>query len=348
MKIVSLDVHKESSQMAVVSEQGELLLEMKVATQGQELRRVVGGIPGPKRVVFEEGPLSGMIRDALEGVADEIISSDPSRNALIARAEDSNDESDARHLATLTLAKAIHGVYVAPEPYRTLRSLLVHDEGLARAITGTKARIKALCRRQGIRCRGVGVYRRAGRTEVLRQLPGALRWPMESLYRQLDQVRVERVGAHRVLGRLTRGMQIVRRLDGIPGVGSVTARTLVAWIADPGRFRSRSAVNAYGGLGLGQGVTNWQVVSRARASRRGQRKLKRVLFIAAEAARKGQNALARRYEARRQAGWEEPKAKRDLARTILYVACGMWRNGQEYNDELVRVPEPCARAARAD
>ena len=349
VKIVSLDVHRESSQMAVVSEEtGELLLEMKVATEAQELRRVVGGIPGPKRVVFEEGPLSGMIRDALEGVAEEVVSSDPSRNALIARAEDSNDEKDARRLATLTLAKAIHRVYVPPEPYRTLRSLLGHDEQLAEGITRVKNRIKGLCRRQGIRYKGTGVYRRVGRGEALKRLEGAVRWQMESYYRQLDGLRVERVGAHRVLGRLTRGMELIGRLEGIPGVGSLTSRALVAWIADPGRFRNRSALNAYAGLGLGQGVTNWQVVSRARASKRGQRRLKRLLFIAAEAALKGQNALARRYQSRREAGWAEAKAKRDVARTLLFVACGMWRNGQAYKDEFVSVPKPSARAARAD
>jgi len=348
VKIVSLDVHKESSQMAVISEQGELLLEMVVATQAQELRRVVGGIPGPKRVVFEEGPLSGMIRDALEGVAEEIISADPSQNALIARSEDSNDEKDARRLGTLAAVKAIREVYVPAEPYRTLRSLLVHDERLAGAITSAKNRIKALCRRRGIRCRGTGVYRAAGRPGVLEQLPGELKWQMESLYRQLDLLRRERVGAHRVLGRLTREMPLIGRLDGIPGVGPVTARTIVGYVVDPGRFKNRNALNAYAGLGLCRGVTNWKVVSRARASSRGQKRLKRVLMIATEAALKGENAFSRRYRARREAGWDERKAKRDGARTILFVACGMWKNGREYNEALVRVPAPPAKAARAD
>jgi transposase len=344
----ALPIYKESSQMVVMSELGELLLEMKVATQAQELRRVVGGIAGPKQVVFEEGPLSGMIRDALEGVADQIVSADPSQNALIARSEDSNDEKDARRLGTLAVMKAIREVYVPAEPYRTLRSLLAHDERLAGAITSVKNRIKALCRRRGIGCRGTGVYRAAGRPRVLEQLPAELKWQMESLYRQLDLARGERVGAHRVLGRLTRKMPLIARLDGIPGVGPVTARTLAGWIVDPDRFKNRNAINAYAGLGLSQGVTNWKVVSRARASKRGQKRLKRVLMIAAEAALKGDNALARRYRARREVGWDERKAKRDVARTMLFVACGMWKNSKEYDDGLVRVPAPPQKAARAD
>lgn len=338
MKTVSLDVHGESSQMSVVSEQGEILLEMPVRTEREELRRVIGGIPGPKRVVFEEGPMSGLIRDALEGAADEIISCDGSRNALIALSEDSNDERDARRLGKLAQLGALHEVYVAPEPYRTLRSLLVHDKRLSEWITGAKNRIKALCRRNGIRCGGVGVYRRACRGEVMKCLEGGMRWQMSSLYRQLDMLRVERVGAHRVLGRIGRGLGEIGVLDSIPGVGAITARTMVGWIVDPRRFRSRNALNGYAGLGIGQAVTNWRMVGRARASSRGQRELKRVLFLAARAAIRGDNALARRYRSRIEAGWEEGKAIRDVARTILFVGCAMWVRGEEYKDERVSVP----------
>jgi hypothetical protein len=68
---------------------------------------------------------------------------------------------------------------------------------LTRQITGVKNRIKALCRRRGM---------------------------IEGLYRQLDLMRRERVGAHRVLGRLTRMMPLIGQQGTIPGVGPVTAR----------------------------------------------------------------------------------------------------------------------------
>jgi hypothetical protein len=61
MKTIALDVHADLSQLALVTRDGEVLLEMQVPTRAEELRRVVGGIPGPKRVVFEEGPMSGLV-----------------------------------------------------------------------------------------------------------------------------------------------------------------------------------------------------------------------------------------------------------------------------------------------
>jgi len=344
MKTIALDVHTEWSQLAAYSEAGQMLLELKVATTAEELRRVVKGIPGPKRVVFEEGPLSGLIHDALVDEADEIISCDANRNALIARAEDSNDEKDTRRLAMLSRAGALHAVYVPPEPYRTWRSLVRYDYSMARAVTALKNRIKGLCRRHGVRYEGTRVYLAAGRQKVLRKMPQpAVEWQMKSLYRRLDHVRAERVGLHRVLQRLGKSLPVLKRLRTIPGFGALTARAVVAWIVDPLRFKSRKALSSYAGLGLGQGFTNWKPVGHARASRRGQRELKRVLFTAARAATHGDNALARRYKARLEAGWDDRKAIRDVARTLLFIVRAVWITGQEYQDERMKMSEAWKR-----
>ncbi|MHC4253433.1 MAG: hypothetical protein ACYS9X_30315, partial [Planctomycetota bacterium] len=52
MRTVALKVHADVSQLALVTKDGEVLLEMQVATRAEDLRRIAGGIPGPKRVVF--------------------------------------------------------------------------------------------------------------------------------------------------------------------------------------------------------------------------------------------------------------------------------------------------------
>jgi transposase len=339
MKEVTLDLHSGESQLHAVGEDGTVLLSMQVPTTKEDLRRVVAGIPGPKRVIFEEGPLSGIVRDALRDVADEIVSADPTRNALVSRSENSSDERDAERLGILSRAGAIHPVYVPDEPHRTFRSTVHYDHGLAKAITVVKNQIKALCRRHLEPCKGHGVYRSAGRRRAARALPNAaLRWQMESLGRRLDLLRTERVVSHRLLGRLGREMPAVKKLQTIPGVGPVVAPTIAAWIVDPARFHSRNQVNSYAGLGLGQGFTNWKPVGRAKASKRGQRHLKWALFIAAKAAVRGVNAISKRYQSRMAAGWPYDKAIRDAARTILYVACAIMRTGKEYDDGRVNVP----------
>jgi len=140
-------------------------------------------------------------------------------------------------------------------------------------------------------------------------------------------------------------MPVTQRLRTIPGVGPITARTLVAWLVESKRFKSRKALSAYGGMGLGQGFTNWTATGRARASRRGQRELKRALFLAAHVASHGDSALGRRYRARLDSGWEHRKAIRDVARTMLFIAQAVWVKGKENDDTQVNVPrsDPTAR-----
>jgi len=340
MKTVALDVHARLTQMSVCGETGEILLERRVETTAAALRREIGAIPGPKRVVFENGPLAGLVVDAVAGVAEEVISCDPTQNALIAGADDSNDENDAQRLGVLSRAGALKAVYVPAEPFRTLRELVCYETRLTGLLTLEMLQIKALCRRHGVAYRGKALYARRNRGEYLERLGRrAAREHLASLYRMLDAARTERVTIRRELRAVCRGMPLLGRLLTIPGIGPVVARVLVAWIVDPGRFKSRSALAAYAGLGLKQDISAWQPYGRAHASKRGQRQLKRVLFLAARAVlRWGESALARRYAARRAAGWEDRKAIRDVARQLLFVVCHVWRTGEEYDDARISVP----------
>jgi len=340
MKTIGLDVHKDWCQLTAMDDaSGEVVLALKVRSDPEELQRVIGGLPGQKRVVMEEGTMSAWIADALDGAVEEVVSCDPTVNALIARAEDHNDENDAQRLITLCRAGALRAVYTPPEPYRTLRSLVRYDHGLTREITRTRNQIKGLCRRAAIRYHGIGVYHARNRDAVAERLPNeALRWEMESLYKRLDFLRIERVGAHRAQSRWARSLPETQRMQSVPGVGPIVARTLAAWVANPGRFKSRKALSAYGGLGVSQPVTHWQPTGKAAASRRGQREVKRVLFLAAAAAIQGDNALALRYQRRLDAGWERRKAIRDIARSILFIAVALWKHETEYQDELVHIP----------
>ena len=197
-------------------------------------------------------------------------------------------------------------------------------------------RIKALCRRNGIAYHGKGIYRKAGRGRLLNGLKNkSLIFQAESMYRHLDLARVERVKAKREIGRIAGTIPAVKRIRTIPGLGPYTSAVLAAWIEDPGRFKSRSALSSYGGLGIGQSVTAWKQVGRARASNRGQKRLKFVLFITAWAAVSGDNALSRNYFAHLKNGWSKKKAIRETARKILFTACMLWQKGGVYNDKKV-------------
>lgn len=340
MNVVSLDLHAEATQMFVRDEDGKVLREMRIPTSREQLRRAVADVPGEKCVVFEEGPLASMVSAAVEDIAEEVVSCDPTRNALIARDEDSDDESDARHLEKLFRLEAVRPVYVPEEPYLSLRSVLKHRTALQRSATGVKNRIKALARRCDLSIRGDSLYKPETAARALKEMNSEqMQWQMKSLWRQLDMLSRQVRESERQARKLTRQVAVTERLRGIPGVGFVTSATLVAWIADPWRFKSRSALSAYAGLGLGQSVTSWEPTGPARASRRGNRQLKRVLFLAATAAGRTESALGLRYRFRRRQGWDEIRSKRDVARKVLLISWALWKKGTHYDDDLVNGPQ---------
>lgn len=340
MVTIALDVHTKKTQLCVSNQQGVILLEKVVQTDPAVLRREVAAIGGPKRVVFEHGPLAGLITDALEGLVEELVACDPTRNALIAKAEDSNDERDARRLGLLARTGSLQHVYVPAEPFRTIRSLSCYESQLTRQLIQGMQRIKALYRRYGVQYAGRALYSKDSRGIYVDRLPtAATKFQVESHYRLYDTIRQERVALRRELRRILKPMPVFARLQSVPGVGAVVASTLIAWIVDPGRFRSRSALCAYAGLGLRQNVTSWAPTMRARASLRGQREVKRCLFLAARAAvMRTQSAFASRYQARRSNGWEDRKAIRDVARCLLFSIAHIWRTGEAYTDGRIGVP----------
>jgi transposase len=294
--------------------------------------------------VLENGGWAGIIHDAVKDVAEEVLVCDPTRNALIAQADDSDDRCDAKRLTLLARTNALHAIYIPAEPFRTLRSLVNYESCQTNMLIALMLRLKAFCRKHGVPYQGKSIYRHKGRETVIARFPtGGARFQITSLFRLLNGIRQERLVLRRELRRLSRTIPAIKRLQTVPGIGPVVGRVLAAWIAEPTRFKSRSALAAYAGLGLKRDVSNWRP-GKEHASRRGQREIKRVLFLAARAViRSGNNALAQRYQARRAAGWEDGKAIRDLARKILFASCQVWKTKQEYDNGRINVPCPVVR-----
>ena len=325
--------------MYVCDENGRTLMQMRVPTDPDRLRQAVEAICAPRCVIFEEGPLSALVCRALEGVADRIVSCDPTHNALIALDEASNDERDARHLAELFRLEATRQVYIPREPYLSLRSLLSHRLSTVQLGTRVKNRIKALARRWGMHAGGTVLYEARSRALALDRIESDVaRWQIQSLWRTLDSLEAEIQGAHKKILHALRRFEVASRLCTVPGVGEITSATLIAWIADPWRFQSRNAIISYFGLGLGQNVTSWQQIGPARASLRGNRQLKRVLLLAAGAAAKSHSALGRYWAGRMRQGWEQRRMLRDMARKILRISWSIMKKGDTYDDSKVRGP----------
>jgi len=206
--------------------------------------------------------------------------------------------------------------------------------------------IAGLLRRYGVFVRERDFARAERRPALLERLPagGVLRRDLKVLWRGYDVVARQVVWLRRQLVRLARREEPIGRFVQLPGVAWVRAATFFAYVDTPWRFRSKSALWKYLGLGLerrhsGTGPVRLQLVRRA------HRRLKGVLVGAAKAAvRAGGNPFADQYRRWREAGSSPRLALRNTARSLAAVLWGMWKNGSAYRPEWVGVAAAAAAA----
>jgi len=155
--------------------------------------------------------------------------------------QDKTNKKDADLLSLLPFEKKEWWrVWLSPPPVRDLRERMRHRSSLVSVQTGTKNRLAALLHRHGILHEfsdlfGVGGRKflgelwREGRAGEISLLPGALS-ALRDLVELLDSVRSQLA---RIAGELRSQLdrdEVIRRLDGIPGIGLILAHTILAEI----------------------------------------------------------------------------------------------------------------------
>lgn len=134
-----------------------------------------------------------------------------------------------------------------------------------------------------------------------------------------------------------KGEPQIRRFQALPGIKWIRATTFFVYVDTPWRFKSKSALWKYLGIGLvrrqsGAGHEQlhvpWQV----------NRTLKCALLGAAlSAVAVGNNPFAEQYERWTHDGLTPRIARRNVARSQAAVMWGMWKTGRVYPPEGVGV-----------
>jgi transposase len=116
-------------------------------------------------------------------------------------------------------------------------------------VVRVKNRLKSVLRSRGI-LSDSGVYDAERREKWLGQLPAAYRQLGEWLGRELDQVQPLRDEAEAWLLKEAKTHPIIRKLATAPGMGPIRTAQVVAFVANPHRFRTRRQFWSYCGLGI--------------------------------------------------------------------------------------------------
>lgn len=329
MYSIGIDVHQRFSNVCILDDRGNPIKETRVKTSA--LPAVVADVPAPRQVGFEASLGYGPLFDRLRPLAQRVVVAHPGQLRLIFRSKRKNDRVDARKLALLLHLDELPPVYVPAVDQRAWRRLIEARTRRVADRTRTKNRLRGLLRSAAV----VGP-RRLWTIQGLAWLQD-LELPTADLALERDLLLEDLARQEAVVRRITTRLDEVaatqpgvRLLQTIPGVGPRTAEAIVAYIADPQRFRHSRQVGNYFGLTPSQDQSG----NRNRLghiTREGPATARRLLTEAAWQALR-RDAHVHAYFARIQRG-DPGRKKIALVATAHYlVRCmqAMLRNGEEW------------------
>src|SRR5687768_17579959 len=233
---VAMDVHRKRSQIAIVDEAGDQQRNRNLANDPAKLVPFLGVLPPGTPVAFEAAYGWGWLVELLEELELEPHLVHPSRCKAIAAARLKNDKVDAATLAQLLRADLLPEAWIAPQQVRDLRALLRHRAGLIRLSTGLKNRVHAVLADRGISARS-SLWTAPGRTWLAAlDLPATPCGIIQDCCGLLDALATPIARLDREIGALAKPDPRIQALMALPGIGRLTALTLVAEIGDIGRF----------------------------------------------------------------------------------------------------------------
>jgi transposase len=349
VKYIGLDVHLSTISVAVLDEQGKLVMESVLATHSAAILDFIHELRGTLSVTFEEGTQSAWLYDLLVGQVDKVVVCNPRKNALL-KAGNKSDAVDARKLAELLRAGLLSPVYHGETSMAAVKHLGRSYQALTEDSTRVMSRIKALYRGQAIPSRGKKVYGRQ-RDQWLGKLGGAgLQARARRLYQQLDVLHALRREARRELMQECRKHAAVRLLRSIPFLGPIRAGLLIGRVQTPHRFRTKRQFWAYCGLALEtRSSADYRFVNgqlertRKPAWIRGlnlnhNHDLKNLFKSAATTASARPGPFGEFYQRLLAKGMLPAMARLTLARKMAALTLSIWKKGEKFNAQKLASP----------
>ena len=235
-------------------------------------------------VVLEATSNAWAIYDLLVPVVARVLVANAAQIKLIAATAVKTDKRDTLVLARLLAADLIPAVWVPPQPVRELRGLLAHRERLVVQRAAAKNCVQSLLLRHNLVPPAGQLWAAEHRAwwEAL-TLPASEKLrarqdvaSIAQLTELIDEVEAELA---RLSGQAPWAAQVPFLIQ-LPGVGLLTAMTVLAAIGEVGRFPSAKALVGYSGLGARVHASG-QTHQSGSITKQGRRELRTALVEAA-------------------------------------------------------------------
>ena len=283
-RYVAFDVHKSYVMVAAVNAAQEVVLPPRRIPFSRFETWITKHLKPTDQVVLEATTNAWYVHDLLEPLVARVVVAHPYQVKLIAAAAVKTDKRDTLALAKLLAANLIPEVWVPPLEVRELRALISHRRRLVSQQTAAKNRLNSVLHRHNIVPPKGKLFNQDNQPWWLAlELPPSeklrVRQDLATLLHlkpQLEEIETE-------LARLSvtdPWATPMTYLVQLPGIGMLTAMTVLAAIGDVTRFHSAKKLVGYAGLGARVHASG-QSHRSGGITKQGRRELRSVLVEAA-------------------------------------------------------------------
>lgn len=328
LRFIGLDVHKHYVMVGGVDGQQQVVLLPRKLSLAEFARWQSQFLTTTDAVALEATGSAWHLYDQLTVRGARVYVANPLLIEWIGAAPVKTDRHDTLKLARLLAAGILPTVWVPPEPVRLLRALVAHRQRLIRQRTRLRNRLQGLLQRHNLAPPPGNLFGPELRT-WWQQLELA---PVEGLLVAQDWLALEQLAPliDQVDSTLYRqstsepwASQVPYLLQQ-PGIGLVTAMTLLAAVGDIARFDHPNQLVGYAGLGVRIHASG-QTHHTGSITKQGRRELRAAMVEAAWSA-VTHNAYWKAKFARYAPRLGEAKAIVAIARHMLVSIWYLWHN----------------------
>ena len=348
---IGADVHSNSIEIAIRTRK-EVVKRYSIPPSIQAAAEVLSSLEGKRHMAIEEGPMAGWLYRNLRQKVDSFVVADPRRNKLISSDGDHDDKIDSAKLALLLEGGYLREVYHSDDDRRVE---LKHWVGLYHDRVHDAIRhmnkIRARCRMHGIKIPRKVLRQPEHRADWLGKLKQpALAKQLLMLWIGYDATAKQARMAKQHMIRLSRKYSVITLWQQLPGIGTVRAASVFAYLDTPWRFKKKNKLWKYCGVGLQRTASGTDKKGKPKPARlqmpwAANRTLKNAILGAAlTAINHKHNDFKDHYERMVRNGVIPSNARHTVARKLLTVMWGIWKSSWQFdqsNGALSKSTEQC-------
>ena len=348
---IGADVHSNSIEMAIMNRK-KIVERYTIPTNISAAAQVLDSLSGKKHIAIEEGPMSGWLYRNLHRKVERFVVADPRRNKLISSDGDHDDKIDSAKLAMLLAGGYLREIYHSDDERRVELKhwvSLYHDR-IHDAVRNIN-KIRGRCRMHGVTIPRKVVRQLEHRDVWLSKLKQpALARQLLMLWIGYDATAKQARMAKQQLINLSKKYSIVCSWKQLPGIGTIRAVTIFAYLDSPWRFKRKNKLWKYCGVGLQRTARGTDKKGKPKPAmlqlpRAANRILKNaVLGAALTAINQKQNSFRKDYERMVRNGIIPSNARHTAARKLLTVMWGMWKRSCQFDQDKAALSEPVQKS----